>query len=128
MILGISQFTDGFAPFSIEVTQGGAWECLIKIGEEIAVIIEHPLLDYIPGAAGSKGDPNRLAGKRFPQKGHGLVKLVLLQLLHARNLEIPAPILAATAGAGNEGAVQYGMEQSPLTLKPNLRDYTGTNR
>jgi RHS repeat-associated protein len=75
MILGMPQFTDGITPFALEVDRGGVKKYQVKIGEEIAAIIEHSLLDYILGAAGSKRGPVFLVGKLFTQKGHGAIEL-----------------------------------------------------
>ena len=108
MILAMPQFTDGLAPFALEVNRGSVEKHQIKIGEEIATIIEHPLFDYIFRTAGDKRRPVFLVGELFSQKGHGAIKLMQFQFLNPRNLVIPAPLLTKAVGAGNEKPVQYG--------------------
>src|SRR4051812_18841645 len=74
------------------------------------------LLDEILDRARAKGrGPALLIGREFfAQPGHGTVEVMEGQPVHARDVIVGHPLLAAPVRAGDHDPVQHGGEDGPL--------------
>ena len=81
MVLAEASLADVLTTLALEIDRGRVEEDQLEIGEEIAAVVEHPLLDPVFDAAGGERCLARLlvSGQFLAEPGHGPVEVVQLQ-------------------------------------------------
>src|SRR5208283_3514456 len=89
----------------------------VQPGIEVAIKREETFLDDILGAAGSKGSCALLVLGLLPEKGHGPVEVMELDLTCPLHEIVPAPLIAEAVRAAYHQPVEDGQEKRPLPIE-----------
>jgi hypothetical protein len=107
-----------FAPRTGKGKAGGIDEHQIKPREQIARVLEQPLLDQVLDAGGAnRGRAVLLAlRQRLAKPRHGAVKLGQFEPVRRLDPVVLAPALGGTIGAAAHQPVQRGQKHRPFEI------------
>jgi len=120
MIFAKAPAAEVFTALFLEVNRGRIKEHQVQFGEQIPIVKKQHFLDQIFITSQTKIVCLVLIRQSFPQKGHGPIQMMQIQLLCARYQIVPSPFITETVRAGYHQPMQYGQKDSTFHVKLEL--------
>jgi hypothetical protein len=117
MIFAVSELTNALATLPLEVDGSGIEEDKIKAGEEIPVLMKHPLFNEVFGAPWGKRACTPLVFNFLTQKSHGPIHMVQGYRLYTGDSIVSPPMITGAIGTRNKQPVQHSQKDCTFHIE-----------